>query len=418
MTNYDVVIVGSGPAGLGAAFHLIENNPKLKILIIEKGSMCSGGLLNDCKQNYTAPIGFSEEHWELEEATEYLELVKLHLKPVILENKNISIYQKRASKIGVNLLNVSQYHVGTDKSKDLITKLINELKTLGVEVKLDSEVKEIEKDYISTISTKIYYKKLILAVGRKGFSFLQDVMNKFEIPYTDNIIDVGIRVETKLENYPIVKDYYDPKFYFPNKVRTFCTNSGSAWVVPEQYKDFKIVNGHSLSTQKQSNGLVNFAILKTIGLQNPVRSGQLMGSSLARLANDIGGGKPIMQRVGDFRSGKRSLDETFNRDLYNFEPTYKTTAGDIGLVVPAKIMRDIWSALKQLDTIVPGVLRPETILYYPEIKFYANKPLFVDNHFKVKSNIYMCGDVAGVSRGITGAWASGIRVAIGILKDI
>ena len=59
--KYDVVIVGSGPAGLGSAFHLIENNPRLKILIIEQHKISSGGLLNDCKQNYTYPIGFSEE---------------------------------------------------------------------------------------------------------------------------------------------------------------------------------------------------------------------------------------------------------------------------------------------------------------------------------------------------------------------
>jgi uncharacterized FAD-dependent dehydrogenase len=118
-----------------------------------------------------------------------------------------------------------------------------------------------------------------------------------------------------------------------------------------------------------------------------------MGSYLAKLANEIGGGKPIMQRVGDFRIGKRSNEDTFNNDLYDFKPSYKTKAGDIGLAVPSKIMRDIWLALKQLDTIVPGVLRPETIMYYPEIKMYANKPLFIDKHFKVKNNMYKESDV-------------------------
>ena len=35
--KYDVTIVGAGPAGLFCAYELIENNPKLKILMLDKG---------------------------------------------------------------------------------------------------------------------------------------------------------------------------------------------------------------------------------------------------------------------------------------------------------------------------------------------------------------------------------------------
>ncbi len=72
--------------------------------------------------------------------------------------------------------------------------------------------------------------------------------------------------------------------------------------------------------------------------------------------------------------------------------------------------------MKLLDTIVPGVMHPSTIMYYPEIKLYANKPQFVDSHFQAKSNIYLIGDGAGTSRGIVAAWASGIRAAEGIIE--
>ena len=264
----------------------------------------------------------------------------------------------------------------------------------------------------------IGYKDLIVAPGRKGFSFLQKIMNEFGIEYSDNTVDVGVRIETRIENYPIVKDYYDPKFYFQEKVRTFCTNSGYALVTKEKYKNFSIVNGHALSKDKAENGLVNFAMLRTTGLKDPVSSGQQMAAFLARLANEIGGGKPIMQRVGDFRMGKRSTLETFNNDLYNFKPTCNACAGDLGMVVPAKIMRSIWDAMKRLDTILPGILHPSTIMYYPEIKMYANKPKFINRNFLASDHIYLIGDGAGTSRGITGAWASGIKAARGILEQI
>jgi hypothetical protein len=35
MSKYDVVIVGSGPAGMGCAFSLLEQKPSLKILILD-----------------------------------------------------------------------------------------------------------------------------------------------------------------------------------------------------------------------------------------------------------------------------------------------------------------------------------------------------------------------------------------------
>ena len=36
MSKYDVIIIGTGPAGLGAAFHLIETNKNLNVLIVDK----------------------------------------------------------------------------------------------------------------------------------------------------------------------------------------------------------------------------------------------------------------------------------------------------------------------------------------------------------------------------------------------
>jgi uncharacterized FAD-dependent dehydrogenase len=130
---------------------------------------------------------------------------------------------------------------------------------------------------------------------------------------------------------------------------------------------------------------------------------------------EIGGGRPIKQRVGDFRLGKRSKRLTFDSDLYDFESTLECTHGDISLAIPAKILTDIWKAMKMLDTIVPGVLHPSTVMYYPEIKCYANRPRFAGPGFQVGDDVYMIGDGAGTSRGITAAWASGIRCADAIL---
>ena len=92
MEKFDVIIIGTGPAGLGAAFKLIENRPDLKIVLFDQEKICSGGLYNDCKQNYTYPICFPDQYWEKEIAEELLKEVEGHLNPKFLPKKNIDIY--------------------------------------------------------------------------------------------------------------------------------------------------------------------------------------------------------------------------------------------------------------------------------------------------------------------------------------
>lgn len=427
METFDCIIVGTGPAGMGAAFSLIERHPESRILMLDKTPYSTGGMRNDCKMNFTFPIGFPLEYWDEDVADAYLDEVMKFLRPDILPKSNIETYQARATRLGCSLLEIRQTHLGTDGGLALIKDLQERLRQAGVVLALGETMTDIDNraKTITTDKRTLGYRSLLVAPGRQGFHFLQEVMQKLDVPYVDNIVDVGIRLETRIEHYPIVKDYYDPKFYFKEKVRTFCTNSGNAHVVREKYATARgdiwySVNGHAFAAdEKRNNGLVNFALLKTVRLTEPLASGQEFAEHLGMIAALMGGGRPLMQRVGDFRLGRRSKEATFNGDLYDFRPSLQgASPSDISLAMPSKILRYIWSAMKNLDTIVPGILHPSTIMYYPEIKLYANKPQYRDEHFQVAEGVFFAGDGAGTSRGITAAWASGIRASRGMEEYI
>jgi uncharacterized FAD-dependent dehydrogenase len=381
--------------------------------------MSSGGLRNDCKMNFTFPVGFPLEYWDAAQGNRYLALVEAFLRPSIMVKDNVEKYVKRAERIGVSLLHIRQAHLGTDGGIKLIRKLTAELEAKQVELSFGETLVSAREDRHTAVTTKreAEYGSLVIAPGRHGFDFLRKFMKETGIFYADNSIDVGIRVETTLERYPIVRDYYDPKFFFPERTRTFCTNSGNAHVVQEKYVSsagnlYYSVNGHAYSPETRPNGLVNFALLRTVAFTEPIASGQDYAETMASLAMLTGGGHPVMQRVGDFRLAKRTTQAQLNDDLYDFAPTLKdATPGDIALAMPSKFLNSIWKSLKKLDTIVPGVLHPATIMYYPEIKLYANKPVFKNASFMAAADIYLVGDGAGTSRGITGAWASGMRAA-------
>lgn len=423
MKHYKVVIVGTGPAALGSAFKLKQHDPDISILMIDREKFSTGGLRNDCKMNFDYRVGFPSEYWNKETAEPYIKIFKQFLNPNILKKTNLDHYINRAQRYpGVQLLTIDQAHYGTDGGKILIEKYILLLRNLGVDILLDTPAGKVNENTISYLQGTDYmdvqFDYLIVAPGRNGFKYGQQVMRDLGVEYMDNIIDIGFRVETQRESYKIVDDYYDPKFLFPNEVRTFCTNSNKAFVVQEKNGRGYIVNGHAYSSNStvKENGLVNFAMLKTIKFTEPLASGQEYAEELIHMAMLAGSGKPIMQRVGDFRLGKRSKEETFNV-FYDFKPTLNATAGDVSLVCPAKVLRDVWKSLKILDSIVPGVLNPSTILYFPEIKFYANKPKFINDNFFVKPNVALIGDGFGTSRGIVGAWASGMRAADGIINQ-
>ncbi|MDD3803353.1 MAG: FAD/NAD(P)-binding protein [bacterium] len=436
---YDVIIVGSGPAGLFSAYNLVKNKVR-SILIIDKNPFPSGGMLNDCKLNLTPDIGMELDDLFLtrERALELIkEIDSIFLKfnaPKELYGENAESYKEwveRAKRNDALLVGAIQRHIGTDLSKDVIKSFRKYLEGEGVSFTLSTNIENVEQEnsgfeLTSDNNQDFHCRNLILAPGRSGSKWLRDISKKIGIKYSNGKrIDVGIRIEMRRESYPITDLIYDPKFKiktkYSNELRTFCTNPGGR-VTLEHYDDFKLVNGDALKNKKTEN--TNFALLNTVNLTEPLTDPFVYGRLIASATNILGGGLPIVQRVGDFLDEKRSKGETFfdssrwyDRVIPTLSVGNTVTPGDIRMAYPYKIVKSLKEGLIKLNKIFGNtILKEENLIYGPEIKFYSLNYETDKNMETNIENLFVAGDGAGKSRGIVGAAISGVIASEGILK--
>lgn len=459
---YDVVIIGAGPAGLFTAYELITKNKDLKIAILDKGkraekrfcpmnknnvpcancnpcAILSGyggaGTFSDGKLNFIPKLGKSDlfkymarsEAFKLIDDTEEI-FTKFNMDSDIFpSNMDEALkIKEKITKLGHNLLIIKQKHLGSDKLPIYIKELTNFLEKEGVSIYSDTFVLDIDKsnsNYIVSYKKgkdilKLNGKDIVVAPGRTGAKWVQELADKYEIPYTSQSIEIGVRVEVRKEILKDITDIiYDPTIFiktdtYNDEIRTFCTNPGG-FVAKENYEGYICVNGHSLKDIKSDNS--NFAFISKVNLTHPTTNTRQYGESIARIANVLGDGKPIIQTLKDLKNGRRSEWHRINKGF--IEPTLKDcVAGDLALVLPHRIIKNILEGLEKLDEIIEGVNNDETLLYGPEIKFFSNE-IVTNNNMKLeKENIYFIGDGAGKAGNIVTAAATGLIAARDILK--
>lgn len=458
---FDVVIIGAGPAGLFAAYELINSNKNLKIAILDRGSfvknrvcpmnklgcpckncnpcaILSGyggaGTFSDGKLNFIPKLGKSDLTKYMSESDAY-KLIDETEEIFNKFNMDADVYpsnmseaeeiRRKVAVAGAKLLIIKQKHLGSDHLPEYIQGITDFLESKGISLFEKANVDDIVKsknkyEVIYNKDKSITSKYVIVAPGRTGAKWVQELADKYSIPYTSKSIEVGVRVEVRKDIMKELTDViYDPTIFIKTKtygdeIRTFCTNPGG-FVAKENYYGYICVNGHALKDIKSNN--TNFAFISKVNLTEPVTNTRLYGESIAKIANVLGDGKPIIQNLKDLKSGRRSEWHRINKGF--IEPTLKDcVAGDLALVLPHRIITNILEGLEILDKIIPGINNDDTLLYGPEIKFFSNE-IETDNSFKLETdNIYFVGDGSGKAGNIVTAAATGLVAARDILKRI
>lgn len=463
--NYDVIIVGAGPAGIFTAFELLKKGGPQKIVMLEKGSPVEKrscpkdktGKCVSCKPYCHITTGFSGAgafsdgklslNYEVggdlptligenfaQELIDYTDKIYLdfgadtHVEG--LENTDeVKEIRKRAIKAGLKLVDCPIRHLGTEKAQELYFAIEKYLQDKGVEMLFGCECNDliIENGECKGVyaaygnqNIELFGRHIVVATGRRGADWLDKLCTEHAIAHAPGTVDIGVRVEVRNEIMETVnRTLYESKLIgyplpFKNKVRTFCQNPGG-FVSQENYdNNLAVVNGHSYKDLKSNN--TNLAILCSHNFNQPFNQPIEYAQKVGELTNMLGAGHILVQRYGDILTGKRTWEKELSHS--NVRPTLPdAVAGDITAAMPYRAMLNIINFIQAVDHVVPGFAAEETLLYSPELKFYSNRVRMDQNLNTNVKGLHCLGDSSGWTRGLMMASAMGVLMGRKIAEE-
>lgn len=477
MKEYDVVVIGAGPAGIFTALELYKHAPRtLRVLIADEGiniarrtcparmhgncvrckpcNIMSGwagaGAFSDGKLSLSEEVGGNLVNYmpveQVRELIRYADSMYLEFgapdKVFGLHDKATDEIAYTCSRHNIHLVRCPVRHMGTEYSYDVLKAMYDYLDAIEGFTFLErthadpvigstGTLEGARLTYHDGTQETVAARYVVAAPGRGGAGWLNRIAQEHAIPIRNNEVDIGVRVEVPNSVMdPLTKHLYEAKmvYYsdtFENKVRTFCMNPGG--IVSEEhynagYNDsFKdsiaVVNGHSYADEAAHTENTNFAMLVSTSFTEPFNQPIEYGRYIAQLGNMLTGGGIMVQRLGDLLLGRRTSESRLRKST-----THATLAtavpGDLSFVLPHRHLTSIIEALKAFDNVAPGLYAKNTLLYGVEVKFYSSK-ITVDSRFETPiSDFYAIGDGAGITRGLMQASVTGVVVARDIWKKL
>lgn len=449
--QYDVVIIGGGIGGIMCAYRLIEKEPNLDILLLERGKglrnrecpivtgkvdhcikcvpcsimegMGGAGAFSDGKYIISTEYGgWLPEILGNKEAIKYIEQADTIMMKYGAQAERFTPsdeLKRECMKYDLYMQQAEVKHLGTDANFATMVKLVDylshkiQIETLSTVTDVNKETKEVFIEYKNNNYTT-NANKIVFAVGRAGSRSFRKWCDNNGIVSKNNQVDVGVRVELPSivwEHFS--KRIYEPKILYRSKqygdtTRMFCFNE-RGHVVTENTDGVLTVNGHSYKAEDKKSTNSNFALLSTVRFTEPFNEPIEYARDVASLANKISGGSVLVQRLGDLEAGRRTNANRLKQS--RVQPTLNAVPGDLSLCIPKRQLDNIIETLHALDKVAPGTANYDTLLYGVECKFYSARPECTDFELDAAKGCYALGDGAGFTRSLSQAAANGLIVA-------
>ena len=466
--NYDIIIIGAGPAGIFTALEITKQQPSAKVLIVDSGraianrtcparvnghcvhcdpcgivhGWAGAGAFSDGKLSLSDEVGGHVSDYIGHKRTmEYIakadqDYLKFGASKTVhgLNNARVDEIAYEASKHNIRLVPCPVRHLGTENAGPVLGAmhdyLVTETNTTFLELTNATEIICEDNKVVGVRLRRrckpeivAYAPNVVAAPGRGGAQWLSETVNRLGLKTKNNAVDIGVRVEVPNSIMDhLTKDLYEAKLVYysdtyENKVRTFCMNPGGE-VSQEYYEGgIAVVNGHSYDDPTKHTNNTNFALLVSTEFTEPFNQPIEYGRYIATLGNILTGGPIMVQRLGDLLRGRRTNATRLAKSTTI--PTLSTAVpGDLSFVLPPRHLTSIIEALKAFDKVAPGLYSKNTLLYGVEVKFYSSK-VIVNNQFETEiKGLFAIGDGAGITRGLMQAGVSGMVVADEVAKRL
>jgi uncharacterized FAD-dependent dehydrogenase len=431
-----VVVIGSGPAGLFAAYVLAGRG--IPLLLLERGTSIEKrtkdvqdfwekGILNPQSNVLFGEGGagtFSDGKLTSRTKNPYSSWVK-----------KILVQMGAPSEILIE----AKPHIGTDKLRQIIVNLRKSLIGMGCRIEFTAQVTDfvIRQGKIAALivndKNEIKTNQVILAIGQSA----DDTYSKlFErgVQMEAKPFAMGLRVEhpqelinsiqySKWRNHPQLP----PAEYFMTasisdlnrSVYTFCMCPGGSVIGCGAFAGFVITNG--MSNARRSGEFANSAIVVNVRVDDFVSHGQPLGGlNFRRLWEKkafLSGGSNYQapaQKMIDFLQGKPAgiVGRT------SFLPGVKPTA--LQEILPEFVTDSLRRGIREFDKKMPGFITEDAHLIGVETR--TSSPLRIcrrsDGQSESISGIYPCGEGAGYAGGIISSALDGIKAAQNLIDNI